>query len=96
MGLREIVKHTTLFVDVRTAEEFATGHIDGALNIPLGQISERIPEIKGLGETPVVFYCRSGNRSGQAVSYLQQKGYGHIYNGGSVDDVRKLLNHTTR
>jgi len=93
MGLREIVKHTSQFIDVRTAEEYASGHIDGALNIPLGQIPERVQEIKGLGKTPVVFYCRSGNRSGQAVAYLSKQGYDHIYNGGSLEEVRKLLKH---
>lgn len=95
MGLREIIKHAAQLIDVRTAEEYASGHIDGAVNIPLGQIPERAQEIKGLGETPVVFYCRSGNRSGQAVAYLSKQGYDHIYNGGSLEDVRKLLKHAS-
>lgn len=93
MGLREVIKHATQYIDVRTAEEYASEHIDGAVNIPLGQLPERALEIKGLGQTPVVFYCRSGNRSGQAVTYLSKKGYDHIYNGGSLEDVRKLLKH---
>ena len=91
MRLKEIVNTDTVFVDVRTKEEFAAGHLAGAINIPLGDIAQRKQEIKGLGNTPVVFYCRSGNRSGSAVAYLQKEGYAEIYNGGSIDDVRKLI-----
>lgn len=93
MNLPEVVKHPTQFIDVRTAEEYASEHIEKALNIPLGQLPERMKEIKGLGKIPVVFYCRSGNRSGQAVTYLLKQGYDHIYNGGSLEDVRELLKH---
>lgn len=91
MRLKEIVKAATLFVDVRTKEEFESGHLDGAVNIPLGDIAKRKQEIKGLGNIPVVFYCRSGNRSGSAVAYLQKEGYAEVYNGGSMADVRKLI-----
>lgn len=92
MRLKEIVNDTTVFVDVRTKEEYAAGHLDGAVNIPLGDIAQRKQEIKGLGNTPVVFYCRSGNRSGLAVAYLQKEGYAGVYNGGSLEEVRKLKN----
>ncbi len=91
MKLAEVVDATTQLVDVRTKEEFAAGHIPGALNIPLADISKRKQEIKDLGKKPVVFYCRSGNRSGLAIVELQKQGYGQVYNGGSLDDVRALL-----
>ncbi|WP_127125141.1 rhodanese-like domain-containing protein [Pseudoflavitalea rhizosphaerae] len=91
MKLSELIDATTPFVDVRTPEEFATGHIEGALNIPLADIATKKDEIKGLGEKPVVFYCRSGNRSGLAVHQLQLAGYGMLYNGGSLEQVRSLL-----
>jgi len=81
---------TALFVDVRTEAEYQGGHKDGALNIPLHELPYRLSEIKGLGKEPVVFYCRSGNRSGQAVSYLQQQGFGNIYNGGSLEEALAL------
>ena len=73
MTLKEIAKNTsTKFVDVRSETEFKMGHVKNAVNIPLDQFQQRYGEIKGLGETPVVFYCRSGNRSGQAVGYLRK------------------------
>ncbi len=93
MTLREIVKDpSTKFVDVRSVMEFNSGHINGAVNIPLDQFQFRYNEINGLGNEPIVFYCRSGNRSGQAVSYLMQMGIKNIYNGGAIDDVQFYLN----
>jgi phage shock protein E len=41
MRLKEIVNTDTVFVDVRTKNEFAAGHLDGAINIPLGDIAQR-------------------------------------------------------
>lgn len=93
MTLKEVTRNsTTKFVDVRSAVEFNAGHVKGAVNIPLDQFQQRYKEIKGLGEIPVVFYCRSGNRSGQAVSYLRQVGIDHIYNGGALEDLQYYLN----
>lgn len=91
MKLSELIDATTQFVDVRTPDEFASGHIEGALNIPLADIAARKNEIKDLGKKPVVLYCRSGNRSGLAVHQLQLAGHGMVYNGGSLDQLRSLL-----
>ncbi|MBL8145321.1 MAG: rhodanese-like domain-containing protein, partial [Anaerolineae bacterium] len=63
-------------VDVRTPEEFASGHLPGAVNIPLQELPGRLGEI-AVGE-PVVLYCRSGNRSGQAAQLLAGEGYTQI------------------
>ncbi|MFN4313965.1 MAG: rhodanese-like domain-containing protein [Chitinophagaceae bacterium] len=93
MTFLEIIRHPdTRFVDVRTVAEFNSGHLNGAVHIPLDQFQTRYAEIDRLGEVPVVFYCRSGNRSGQAVAYLQQKGVKNIYNGGGLDDLLYHLN----
>lgn len=93
MSIKEIIKSpTTRFVDVRSTAEFNGGHIRNSVNIPLDQFQYRYKEISELGKTPVVFYCRSGNRSGQAVAYLAQMGIGEIYNGGSLEDVQYYLN----
>ena len=90
---KEILKdQATKFVDVRTNTEFNTGHINGAVNIPLDQFQRRYTEIDGLGQSPVVIYCRSGNRSGQAVAYLLQKGIKNVYNGGGLDYIQFNLN----
>jgi phage shock protein E len=70
-------------VDVRTAEEFASGHVPGAINIPYDQIARRVSEI-GPPSTRVVLYCRTGRRSGIAVEALQKAGYEKLYDLRSV------------
>ncbi len=77
-------------IDVREPLEFMFGHAKGAKNIPLGSINKRIGEIREL-PGPVIAYCRSGNRSGQAVQLLQSQGLKQVFNGGSLPDVRTLL-----
>jgi rhodanese-related sulfurtransferase len=60
-------------VDVRTNEEFAGGHVEGSLNIPLQEIGSRMEEIKQL-ETPIILCCASGGRSGMAQEFLSRQG----------------------
>ncbi|WP_038045985.1 rhodanese-like domain-containing protein [Thermus caliditerrae] len=65
-------------VDVRTPQEFAAGHVPGAINLPVEAIAswaDQVPKDK-----PVYLYCRSGNRSRQAAEYLKKKGYTNLYN----------------
>ncbi len=60
-------------IDVRTADEYAEGHLAKAKLIPLQELDRRVTEIdKG---KPVLLYCRSGHRSGNALKLLQSKGY---------------------
>lgn len=58
-------------IDVREPGEYTSGHLPGAVNIPLGQLPNRTDEVK----EPVVLVCASGNRSGQAAQYLAEQGY---------------------
>lgn len=69
-------------VDVRTPEEFASGHLPDAINIPLQELSGRLGEIAA--NEPVVLYCRSGNRSGQAAQLLAGAGYTQILDLGGI------------
>lgn len=73
---------THLLVDVRTPEEFADGHIAGSVNIPLQVLNTRMIEIPT--DIPVVIYCRSGNRSGQAMQILADADYTQIYDLGGI------------
>lgn len=72
-------------VDVRTPGEFMGGHVAGSINIPLQEIQQRIDEIKALPQ-PIILCCASGNRSGQATSFLKSHGI-DCSNGGSWLDV---------
>lgn len=79
-----------LIVDVREPFEFNMGHAPGAENIPLGQIPANIDRFRNLG-APIVFYCRSGMRSGQAVAFLSGLGVKDIYNGGGLEEMVALI-----
>jgi len=80
----EIAAYTqknAIILDVRTYEEFASGHIKGSKNIPLQILGSKINEIKKLNK-PVIACCRSGMRSAQATSILKQNGIDCINGGG--------------
>jgi len=61
------------FLDVRTADEYASGHIDGALFMPLHIVPLRASELSR--SEPYVVVCQSGARSAQAAAYLASAGY---------------------
>ena len=74
-------------IDVRTPEEYASGHLDGALNIDV-QSPDFAQQVSQLDPEATYFiYCRSGNRSGQAMSQMANMGFGDMTNGGSVDEA---------
>ena len=76
-----------VLLDVRTAEEYRDGHIDGSVNIPLDRISSVENTVKDKS-TPLYVHCLSGGRSGQAVSYLKQIGYTNEKNIGGISSYR--------
>lgn len=71
-----------LLLDVRTAEEFAGGHLPGAVNISLQALPQRLAEVPH--DRPIVIYCRSGNRSKQASHLLTAAGYDQLYDLGGI------------
>ncbi|HEX2881788.1 MAG TPA: rhodanese-like domain-containing protein [Polyangiaceae bacterium] len=79
----ELVARGARLVDVRTQEEYSIGHIPGALNIPLHDLSSRLGELRPQ-EHPVILYCRSGNRSQQAASLLRDAGFTAVHNLGAM------------
>ncbi len=86
MNIEKIIKEKQgTIVDVRTPAEFAGGHAEGSINIPLNEITARMEEIKTL-KTPLVLCCASGGRSSQVHGYLAQQGI-ECCNAGSWLDV---------
>src|SRR5262249_20751903 len=75
-------------VDVRTPKEWRTGHVDGAVNIPLGDLQQSAGELRG--STVVATICESGFRSSLASSVLQRAGL-HVIN---VSDGTAALRDT--
>lgn len=76
--IRELVEKEAYIIDVREKDEFEQGHIINAVNIPLGEIRDRIDEIPK--DRPVYLHCRSGQRSYNAVMALQHLGFDNVYN----------------
>lgn len=64
-----------VLLDVRTPQEFASGHVPGAQSIPLSSLSTRIDELSVDQATPVYLICQSGGRSARATNILRKKGY---------------------
>ena len=76
-----------VLLDVRTAEEYRDGYIDGSVNVPLDRISSIENTVKDKS-TPLYVHCYSGSRSGQAVAYLKQMGYINAKNIGGNSSYR--------
>ena len=68
-----------VIVDVRRADEYAAGHIPGAILIPNESIGTEKPEQLPDKDQIILIYCRSGNRSKQAAQKLADMGYTNIY-----------------
>lgn len=80
---RELVQRGALLVDVRSPAEFAGGHIDGAINIPIQELSRRMGEL-GDGSGQIVVYCASGGRSAMAKRMLEHEGFEHVHDLGGI------------
>jgi phage shock protein E len=78
-------------IDVREPYELETeGYVPNSINIPLGDVPHRVEEIKGMAQ-PIIVFCRSGNRSGNAAIFLQSQGLEEVFNGGGFQDVLDIL-----
>ncbi|MDO5719532.1 MAG: rhodanese-like domain-containing protein [Actinomycetaceae bacterium] len=84
LTLDNAAESDVLVIDVRTPEEFAGGHIPGAKNVPLDSISTEIASVASDKDEPLALYCRSGNRSGQALALLEDAGYTAMVNLGGI------------
>ena len=67
-----------LILDVRSAEEFAEGHVPGALNVPHSEIASRLATLGSI-QKPVLVYCRSGRRADIALKALADLGFERLY-----------------
>jgi rhodanese-related sulfurtransferase len=71
-GVPDPLPEHLVVLDVREDDEWAAGHIEGSVHIPLMQLANRFAEVPATGQTLVV--CRVGSRSAQAAAYLLQQG----------------------
>ncbi len=88
-NVKEYMAKGAVIIDVRTYEEFGSGHIQGSKNIPLQVIGNKVNDIKKLNK-PVIVCCRSGMRSAQAESILKNNGI-DVINGGGWTSLQSRL-----
>lgn len=87
--LSKVIEDGAVLVDVRTPPEFASGSVKGAINIPLDKIGNENSQLKN--KKNIVVFCRSGARSGQAKGILEKKGFTNVHNGGTWNNVSKIV-----
>lgn len=94
MSLEDVLKAGNYhLIDVREPLELEMdGNIEEAQNIPLGELEDRKQEVLNLAG-PIVFFCRSGNRSGKAADYFKSEGLTEVYNGGGYKDLKETLDN---
>ena len=82
---RELIETGAQLLDVRSPQEYQQTGLPGAVNIPVDQLAQRAaPELDS--SKPVVVYCLSGGRAGQAYALLQSLGFQAVYNLGSFQN----------
>ena len=79
----------SLWIDVRTAEEYRAGHLEGAVHIPFDEIEQKITAISADKTQDIQLYCRSGRRSGIALETLRRMGYNNVTNAGAYEQLKQ-------
>lgn len=87
---KTMVAEGAIILDVRTPQEFNSGHIKGSINIPVQSLSSQLKKIKK--DKPVITCCASGMRSATAASVLKSAGFTEVYNGGGWNSLQSKLN----
>lgn len=89
VDVKALVNEGAVIVDVRTAGEYARGHVKGSVNMPLDRLSQHVAKLKKMNKT-IITCCQSGNRSGIAAKQLNAQGL-EAYNGGGWYSVQRAL-----
>ena len=88
-GLESKIAAGATILDVRTAEEYSWGHIEGSVNISLGTLRQRAVELDK--QKTYITCCSHGLRSVKAESLLKERGFKNVYNGGAWSDLEKIV-----
>jgi len=91
LACTSIAAARTVLIDVRTPEEYAAGHLEGALNIAHAEIGQRIAASGVSKLDQLIVYCQSGRRSHVAGQTLTRMGYRHVLDYGAMERARQRL-----
>jgi phage shock protein E len=87
---RQHLAQGALVIDVRSPEEFRSDRVPGAINIPLGELRENLPqEVKDKNQV-LLLHCLSGGRSAIAQQQLRSMGYINVFNLGSLARAKRI------
>lgn len=75
-----LINDDALVLDVRSVDEFRSGHLNGAKNIALADLAQKMEILSAHKTTPVLVYCESGMRSARACSQLKKAGFEQLHN----------------
>ncbi len=90
--LRKHLAEGALVIDVRSPEEFQRDHVPGALNIPLNELGDQVPQQVPDKDKVLLLHCLSGMRSLNGLRQLQRLGYKHVFNLGSLARAKQIVN----
>lgn len=85
-----LVKQGAVILDVRSKDEYASGHIRGSINISLDALNKNLNKLTDKNK-PVITCCASGMRSASAKGILKSKGYKEVYNGGGWNSLKNKI-----
>ena len=88
---RQHLADGALVIDVRSPEEFRSGHVQNAVNIPLGELPAKLPQHVKTKSHVLLLYCLSGGRSGIARHQIKGMGYPNVFNLGSYGRAQGIL-----
>jgi rhodanese-related sulfurtransferase len=87
----QLMADGAIILDVRSNGEFATGHIEGSINIPVNKLTDNLHKLKAKN-TPIITCCASGMRSASAKGILETNGYVNVHNGGAWQNLNQKIN----
>ena len=87
--VEDYLKNGALILDVRTQREWDAGHIENSIHIPLGELNNRVEEVKQLNK-PIIACCASGVRSAKAAKFLNLHNIEATNGGGWINLKKKL------
>lgn len=90
VDLKQLAKDGAIILDVRSVGEFNSGHIKGAINIPVDQLSKNLNKLSDKNKT-IITCCASGMRSASAKSILKSSGYSEVHNGGGWSSLQSKI-----
>jgi rhodanese-related sulfurtransferase len=89
VNLQEVISNGAIILDVRTKDEYQSGHLKNSINIPVDKLSQNLKKLNK--NKPIITCCASGARSASARKLLESNGFEQVYNGGSWLSLRKYF-----